>query len=89
MYYVYVLFCQDRAFYIGYTSDLKTRITAHNNGHVHSTKLRQPIKLIYYECYLDPKDARAREKFLKSGGGHREFKKQHQNLLKILNYRYL
>ncbi len=70
MYYVYVLFCGDKKLYIGYSQNLKQRIETHQSGGARSTKHRQPVRLIYYECYVNASDAKAREVFLKSGGGH-------------------
>lgn len=36
---------------------------------MNSTKLRRPLKLIYYEACLNQQDATRREKYLKSGNG--------------------
>jgi hypothetical protein len=33
-------------------------------------KRRRPLKLIYYEAFLEKKDAQKKEKFYKSGRGH-------------------
>lgn len=77
MYYVYILQSQkDRSLYIGYTPDLKQRLIKHNKKQVTSTKDKTPFKLIYYEAYLERKDATGRERFLKSGSGWRFIKKQ-------------
>lgn len=77
MYYVYILQSEkDKSLYIGYSSDLKTRLVKHNEKQVASTKDKVPFKLIYYEAYLERKDATGREKFLKSGAGWRFIKKQ-------------
>ena len=56
-------------FYTGYSSNLKIRLEAHNNGNVRSTKFRRPLKLIYFEGCIDLQDATRREKYLKSGNG--------------------
>jgi putative endonuclease len=69
MFYVYVLWCADRMFYIGFSSDLKERIQRHKNGEVTATRPRLPIRLIFYECYLDKYDALRREKYLKTNKG--------------------
>ena len=70
--YVYILESQkDNGWYTGYTSDLKKRLSEHQNGYTHSTKYRRPWKLIYYEACLSEADAIAREKYLKSGMGKR------------------
>jgi len=82
MYYVYILkSLKDNNFYTGYTSDLKRRIKEHFNSEEISTKYRLPLKLIYYESYINKKDALGREKFLKSGSGKRYIKKQLTNYL--------
>lgn len=77
MYYIYLLQSEyDRLWYIGFTEDPFRRIEEHNNGKNLSTRNRRPWKLIYFEAYLEKRDALGREKFLKSGSGHRFLKKQ-------------
>ncbi|MCX8008918.1 MAG: GIY-YIG nuclease family protein [Patescibacteria group bacterium] len=72
-FYVYVLFSlKDRGFYIGYTTDLKSRLSTHSKGLVHSTKNRLPLLLIYYEYFIAETDAKSREIFLKSGYGRKQ-----------------
>ncbi len=60
MHYVYIIHSDNDQFYIGYSSDLRARITAHNEGQTKSTRERI-WKLVYYEAYLDEKSARHRE----------------------------
>jgi len=75
MFYTYVLKSEkDQKWYTGYTPDLRKRLKKHNEGKVLSTKGRRPFKLIYYEACLNEEDARAREKYLKSGMGKRYLK---------------
>lgn len=77
MYYVYLLQSQkDQGWYIGFTNDLRRRLQEHNRGDTESIRSRRPFALIYYEAYLNQKDAIGRERFLKSGSGHRFLKKQ-------------
>jgi len=77
MFYVYILQSEkDKSLYIGFSSDLRKRLVTHNKNQVTSTKDKTPWKLIYYEAYLERKDAAGREKFLKSGAGWRFIKKQ-------------
>lgn len=72
-YYVYILFSlKDRGLYIGYTTDLKNRLTFHASGKVFATKIRLPVLLIHYEYFINRFDAKAREKYLTSGYGHRQ-----------------
>ncbi len=74
-FYVYVLkSTYDKKLYIGFTSNLKQRLLQHARGEVVSTKNRRYLKLIYYEYFLNKKDAGARETFLKSGYGHEQLK---------------
>ncbi|MEK9155858.1 MAG: GIY-YIG nuclease family protein [Patescibacteria group bacterium] len=69
-YYAYVLLSRkDNLFYIGSTSNLKTRLRQHEKGWVNATKGRLPIELIFYEAYLNKFDALRREDYLKSAKG--------------------
>lgn len=77
MFFVYVLLSKiDGLFYIGFTEDVARRLNEHNTGKVSSTSSRRPLELIYYEAYIHKRDAEGREKFLKSGSGHRFLRKQ-------------
>ena len=70
MYYVYILFSEkDKKFYAGYSTDLKQRIYKHNSGGVSSTANRRPLKLVFYECYINKADALRREKYFKTTAG--------------------
>ena len=73
--YVYLLKSKkNRQWYIGSTKDMQKRILNHNQGKNFSTKSAMPWQLIYCEIGLNQKDARAREKYLKSGMGRRYLK---------------
>lgn len=77
MYYVYVLYSmKDFGLYIGYSTDLDRRISEHNDGLSKSTAHRRPFLLAYNEAYYCRSDAEGRERFLKSGSGHRFLKSQ-------------
>lgn len=81
-YYVYILLSlTDGGFYIGFSTDLKRRLIEHAKGQVRSTKLRLPFKLIHYEYFINSKDAKAREEFLKSGYGRIQLKQILKNTL--------
>lgn len=71
MYYTYVLMCADEKMYIGYTTDLKKRIARHKGGEVFATKGRLPVKLIFYEAFLNRLDAKRREQYFKTTAGKR------------------
>jgi putative endonuclease len=77
MFYVYVLHSvKDNGLYIGYSTDLRRRLTAHRSGDAIATSYRGPWKLIYYEAYTQEADALGREKYLKSGSGRKFLKRQ-------------
>ncbi len=73
---------ESKKWYIGYSTNLQQRIKDHNSHKNISTKFGK-WRLIYAEYYLHKLDALGREKFLKSGSGHRFLKKQ---LYHYLNY---
>lgn len=80
MFSVYILeSLKDQKLYVGYTDNLKRRLTEHNNGRVSITKHRRPFKLIYYEAYLNQQDATTREKYFKTGWGRTHLKKVLKN----------
>ncbi len=84
VFYVYLLESpEDKSWYIGYSDNLKRRISEHNSGKGCRTTKTKKWKLIYFEGYLDKFDALGRERFLKSGSGHRFIKKQLANYLGI------
>ncbi len=73
MFYVYLLqSLKDSTYYIGYTSDLRKRFEEHNSGKTKSIKHKIPLKLVYYEAYLDKTMAIKREFELK----HSAYKKE-------------
>ena len=78
MYFVYFLESKKDSskHYIGYSSNLKQRLSRHNSGLVRFTKKNRPWKIIYFEGYLNKQDAIGREKFLKGGSGWKFLKKQ-------------
>jgi len=84
MYYVYLLECQkDKSWYIGFSENLKKRVQEHQNGYgCRTTSLKKEWKLVYYESYLDKKDAIGREIFLKGGSGRTYLKKQLKHYFK-------
>jgi len=89
MYYVYILHSKkDGNLYIGFTSDLKNRVVAHNNGHSLAAKNRRPLSLVYYESYVNQRDAKRRELFLKGGKGHGQLKIQLQDSFSDIKYKH-
>jgi putative endonuclease len=76
MFFVYVLkSLKDSKLYIGMTENVEARLIRHNQGKVPSTKYRRPFQLLHSEKYLTREEARKRERYLKSGLGHKELSK--------------
>ncbi len=77
MFYTYVLKSKkDGNLYIGFSTDLKKRLSEHNEGLVASTKARRPLEIVYYEACSDKKKAIEREKSLKTGFGRAYLKRR-------------
>ena len=77
MYYVYALISlKNKDVYIGFTRDLRRRYKDHLAGLVSATKPNTPWKLVYYESFLDKKDATKREKQLKNHKAKIDLKSQ-------------
>lgn len=75
MYYVYLLrSLRDGKIYTGYTTDLKRRIREHHDQIVHTTHRMGKLDLIYYEAFKNERDARERERYLKTTQGKRTLK---------------
>lgn len=69
-FYVYVLKSIKHDFiYVGFSDKIKLRLTQHNKKLVRSTKFYAPLELIHYEAYRNIKDAKRREKYLKTTKG--------------------
>ncbi|KKW28492.1 MAG: hypothetical protein UY73_C0044G0006 [Parcubacteria group bacterium GW2011_GWA2_52_8] len=73
--YVYFLAGKNNRLYVGLSADLRKRVSEHNHGKNFSTKPYRPWQLIHYEAYLNGKDAKRREKYLKTNQGARLLKR--------------
>lgn len=61
-YYIYLVICSDESLYCGYTTNLKKRIKAHNEGKgAKYTKSRRPVTLVYHEVLATKTEALRRE----------------------------
>ena len=75
-YYVYAIYNQDKSYiYVGLTDNLQRRINQHNKGYNRTTKPYKPFKILTTEKFGNRKEARKREKYLKSGCGKEYLKK--------------
>ena len=70
-YYIYVLKSINTTnwIYVGFTKNPIKRVKEHNTGKSPSTAKYKPFKLIFYEAYRNQKDAKRREKYLKTTKG--------------------
>jgi len=60
--YVYILECSDHSYYTGWTTDLKARFLAHQQGKgAKYTKAHPPLACVYYESHPDRISAMKRE----------------------------
>ena len=73
MWYVYLLFCDQKTFYVGITDDLKRRLNQHKTKQSFFTKKFSDIRIVYCEKYSTNHEAAKREKQLK---GWSQLKKQ-------------
>jgi putative endonuclease len=71
MYYVYMLrsIPQPDHTYIGFSKDLKKRLSAHNNGQSPHTSKYKPWELINYFAFKEKLRALEFEEYLKSHSG--------------------
>ncbi len=64
--YVYILICRDKSYYIGITNDVQKRVLTHNTGKGSKYIISKlPVKLVYSEEYENKSQARKREIQLK------------------------
>src|SRR3989338_5145388 len=63
--FLYILFCDQKTFYVGITSDIVKRLTEHKKGKSPYTKKFSDIKLVYKEKFIRRIDAQYREKQIK------------------------
>jgi len=72
MYFVYLLrsISNSDQTYIGFTEDLKTRLSAHNHGQSRHTAKFKPWELIAYVAFKDRSKALSFEKYLKTHSGN-------------------
>jgi len=71
MTYVYLIESTYKAseHYVGVTTDLKQRISDHNQGRSRHTCKFKPWYLVAYLGFADPRTAHAFESYLKTGSG--------------------
>jgi putative endonuclease len=78
-FYTYILKLSDNSHYVGFTRDLRERVTEHKDGFTMSTKGKNP-QLVYFERFKSKSEAVEREELLQ---GINKF--NHRELLRIIN----
>lgn len=68
MYYLYILKCADKTLYTGITTDLKRRITEHNENKLGAkyTASRRPVKPVYSKRFKNRANASKEEARIKN-----------------------
>ena len=60
--FCYIVECVDGTFYTGWTTNLERRVATHNaGGGSRYTRLRRPVKLVYFESLPNRAEAMRRE----------------------------
>ena len=75
MYFVYVLRNPEGRLYIGFTTDLDTRVRQHQDGEGGWTRGRGPWKLVHHETFAKRREAMRRERSLKRGGANQALRR--------------
>jgi len=64
--YTYILFCDQKIFYVGLTNSLRKRVGQHKKKQSPYTKKFSDIKLVYFEKHKLRSQAKEREKQIKN-----------------------
>ncbi len=77
MYFTYLARCADNSLYTGYCKNVTVREQKHNSGEgAKYTRQRRPVKIVYFEEFLNRSEAMKRESQIKSWT-----KKKKENLI--------
>ena len=69
MWYIYILKCVDKSYYVGVSADLRGRLKIHNEGKgPNYTRVRRPVELVYFEEVSNKESAEIREIEIKKFG---------------------
>lgn len=91
-YFVYILECSDKSYYVGVTNDLEIRLAQHNNcENVFSyTFSRRPVLLKYFQRFDQIEDAIDFEKQVKGWSRKKKealFNEDWDEIVKLSNYK--
>lgn len=63
--FIYILFCDQKTYYVGLTNNLEKRFHSHRNKENIGTKEFSDLKMVYSEKFNTRKEAETREKQIK------------------------
>ncbi|MDQ0637915.1 putative endonuclease [Pedobacter sp. W3I1] len=91
-YFVYILECTDKSYYVGVTNDLETRLSQHNSGEniLAYTFSRRPVVLKYYQRFDLIEDAINFEKQIKGWSRKKKealFNEDWNEIVRLSNYK--
>jgi len=69
--FVYILFCDQKNYYVGSTDNIERRLTEHKTGQSNFTRKFSDIKLAYQEKLNSKEKALSREKQIKGWSKYR------------------
>ena len=65
-YYIYIMASRSRVLYVGVTNDVARRVSEHKQGLIAGSTCKYRVtRLVYFEEFVDIRDAIAREKDIK------------------------
>ncbi len=64
-FYLYILECNDKSYYIGHTDNIEKRLAEHTQGLSSYTSKKLPVKIVYTELFQTRDDAFAAERKIK------------------------
>jgi len=75
MWYVYIVQCEDKSLYTGFTNDLEKRFERHKSGKgAKYTSSHKPIKILFSETYNNQIEALKRERQIKGWSHDKKIK---------------
>jgi len=63
--FIYILFCDQKTFYVGMTDNIERRFLEHKKGYSNFTKKFSDIQLVYTENFATRNEAESRERQIK------------------------
>lgn len=63
--FIYILFCDQKTFYVGMTDNIERRFLEHKKGYSNFTKKFSDIQLVYTENFASRNEAESRERQIK------------------------